>query len=149
MPANKKPRKKATPRKALMRPITIGLDSAGARALKLLPHTEFEKMRKGDGTKDAWNTVTARLNLSMVMATTHEWGQLLDVQAKAALEAMVSVRDRAERTGKYGLTGDEMKTVGFALNAADEMEDCLTRRELLACHKLMLASPAYSSNGST
>lgn len=149
MPSNRKPRKKATPRKALMRPMTIGLDSDATRALKMLPHTEFEKMRKGDGTKDAWNCVTARLNMALVMATTHEWGQLLDVPVKEALKAMESVRDRAARTGKYGLTGDEMKAAGEALNYADEMEDCLTRRELRACYTLMLASPAYSSNGST
>lgn len=149
MPRNKNTRKKMKHRPALLLPVTIGLSSDGARALKMLPHTEFEKMRTGVGTESGWHTVTARLNLGHIMATSHEWGQPLKALTEQALDAVVSVRQRAFKTGKYGLSGDEMKVIGQALNDADDMEVQLTRRELYACHKTLLEKGAYSSNGST
>lgn len=141
MAGNKKPRKPMKPRKALLRPMTIGIDEAGKQAMKLIPHAEFEKMRMGIATEESWHTIAGRLNLGYIMATTHEWGLILDGKMKVALDSIVAVMERFKRSGKFGLSGEEMKSIGEALNYIDDMESCLTRKELYACHlQLMKAA---------
>lgn len=141
MAGNKKTRKPMKPRKALLRPMTIGIDEAGKQAMKLIPHAEFEKMRIGISTEESWHTIAGRLNLGYIMATTHEWDLSVTADMKYALDSIVAVMERFKRSGKFGLSGDEMKCIGEALNMIDDMESFLTRKELYACHlQLMKAA---------
>lgn len=140
MAGNKKPRKQMKPRKALLRPMTIGIDDAGKQAMKLIPHAEFEKLRMGIATEESWHTITARLNLGYIMATTHEWGIDLKPECKQALDAVVSVMERKNRTGVFGISGDESKLIGQVLNNCDDMEMELTRKELYACYQEVMKS---------
>lgn len=140
MATNKKPRKKMSNRPALISPMMFGIDSKGKQALKLVPHVSFEKFRTGDATETDWHTVTQRLNLGYVMASTHEWGIDLKQECKSALDAVVAVMERKNREGQFGLSGDESKIIGQVLNYCDDMEGQLTRKQLYACYQEVMKS---------
>lgn len=140
MSANKKPRKKMSNRPALISPMMFGIDSKGKQALKLVPHVSFEKFRTSDATETDWHTVTQRLNLGYVMASSHEWATDLKDECKQALDAVVAVMERKNREGEFALSGCESKIIGQVLNYCDEMEMELTRKQLYACYKEVMKS---------
>lgn len=143
MAGNKKPRKKHVPKPNLQSPMMFGIAPEGKQAMKLIPHTALDTFRTGSADEDKWHTVCARLNLAYVMAKSHEWGMDLESDSRAALDAIVAVMERKNRIGKFGMTGDELKIIGQALNNADEMENCLTRKELYACYKEVMKAAVY------
>lgn len=130
MPSNKKPHKAYKPKYAKgQMPITIRHSNDADRTLQMIPHDELEKFRQGEADEFAVNTLSVRLNWGYVMA-----GEFFDnPEVRAALEAGLaairSVKERVNRLGKYGTTGEEFRAIGDALNYTDEMQKSSTRRE--------------------
>lgn len=130
MPKSKKPRKAYKPKYEKGQiPVTIRHSSAADTTLQLVPHDELDKLRDGRADKYTLNTLAFRLNWGYVMA-----GEVFDnPEVRAALEAGLaafrSVRERFERLGKYGATGEEFHAIGEALNRIDDMQKAATRRE--------------------
>lgn len=128
MAANKRPRKPYRPRPALLRPITVAVGADDARTLKLLPHDELRKLREGQGTEYTFNTLACRLNVGYTMAAHLFTGDAAPA-LKAALDALVAVKERHGARGTWIATGDELKALGTGLVLTDEMQDNTTRRE--------------------
>jgi hypothetical protein len=95
----------------------------------MVPHEELDKFRRGTADQYTVNTLTFRLNWGYVMA-----GEHFDTpEARKALEdglaAIRGIKDRLERTGKYGASQPEFQAIGVALGLTDEMQKMATRKE--------------------
>jgi len=110
-------------------PILFRTDPEHDRNLKLIPHQELVELREGRGTETSWHTITARLNFGGVLAMQHEFSEDPKPMIKAALGAMQTLKARHESTGRYVLTGDELKAIGAGLTMTDDLQDATTRRQ--------------------
>ena len=130
MAGNKKPRKKHRPSQSVL-PIVYRFNQKAELTLKLVPHEELDALVKGDASERSFHTLAARLNLG---ATCVRWYWPENKEANdlvnQSLDAITSVRDRAEKTGKWGVTGDEFRIIGEALNLADDTQEELTRKQI-------------------
>ena len=127
MPSNKKPRK---PKKFVPKtlPLTIRHNAESETALQLAPHAELMKLREGYGDIESWHTIVARLNIGLVAANAA--GK--EDQAKnirIGLNAMLKVQTRYDKTGKWGLSGSDLREVGDGLVLTDNLQLSLTRRQ--------------------
>ena len=127
MSKNTKPRKAYKPKYAAI-PISIGLSAEMQTNLKLPPHMILDAFTHGRGDESGAHTLIAAVNLGAVLSRT----QSTDAQAvmESGLVAVQSVKDRGERGGKWGVTGDEYKAIAAALVLSDDMQMISTRRDL-------------------
>jgi hypothetical protein len=125
MPSSKKPRKKKSPGASSL-PITIRHSAEAETALQLAPHAELMKFREGIATEESWHTIVARLNVGLV-AIQQNRGQTKAVEA--GLKAMLKVKERNEKTGKWMLSGQDYKEIGLALGDTDSIQLSVTRKQ--------------------
>jgi hypothetical protein len=126
MPSNKKPRKKQV-RKPLVLPLTIRHSAEADTELQLAPHAELMKLREGCGDEGSWHTLVCRLNIGVTVA----WQNNLDNNViQNGLDAMINVRNRHTKSGQWGLSGSDLREVGDALVATDNLQLSLTRKQL-------------------
>ncbi len=139
MPSNKKPRKKQV-RKPLVLPMTIRHSAEADTALQLAPHAELMKLREGFGDEGSWHTLVCRLNVGLTVA----WQNNLDNNVmRKGLDAMINVRERHNKSGKWGLSGDDLREVGDALVATDNLQLSLTRKQLNKAIEYVYKEAAY------
>lgn len=138
MASNKKPRKKYVQKPSKQIPIGFGISSDDSRILKIIPHTELEKLRTGTADDYAWNTITCRLNFGYVLANNHEFGIDLKEPLRQALDAMVSIKERYASNQRWICKGDELKAIGAAINYTDEIQYATTRRNHRDALKVVL-----------
>jgi hypothetical protein len=127
MPANKKPRKlrKFVPKTL---PLTIRHNQETETALQLAPHSELMKLREGYGDEFSWNTIVARLNIGVVAANAS--GKEDEVkQIRTGLDAMLKVQARFDKSGKWGLSGSDLREIGDGLVLTDNLQLSLTRKQ--------------------
>lgn len=130
MPKSSKPKKAYRPKyQPGQLPVTIRHSAKADTMLQMVPHEELEKLRQGEADEFTVNTLAFRLNWGYVMA-----GEVFDnPEVRAVMEmglaAIRSVKERVDRLGKYGATGEEFRALGEALNFTDEMQKNATRRE--------------------
>lgn len=127
MPSNKKPRK---PRKYIPKtlPLTIRHSEESETALQLAPHAELMKLREGYGDEGSWNTIVARLNIGLVAANSA--GKQDDAkEIRIGLDAMLKVQTRFDKSGKWGLSGSDLKQIGDGLVLTDNLQLSLTRKQ--------------------
>jgi hypothetical protein len=127
MPSNKKPRK---PRKYIPKtlPLTIRHNAESETALQLAPHAELMKLREGYGDEGSWNTIVARLNIGLVAANSA--GKQDDAkEIRIGLDAMLKVQTRFDKSGKWGLSGSDLKEIGDGLVLTDNLQLSLTRKQ--------------------
>ena len=109
--------------------MTIRHNAQSEQTLQLVPHTELMKFREGVGDEIGWNTITARLNVGLVAAYQADYDSeyylLMD-----SLKAIVNVRERFLNTGRWGLSGDDLKSIGDGLVATDNLQLSITRKQL-------------------
>ena len=130
MPANKKPRKphNQTYQKGSL-PLTIRFDRQAERDLQIFPQAALTKYTAGQAVESDWHCLVQRLNCGQVMAHWY-FNESIRATCREALDAMVSVRARYIKRKTWGMTGDELRIVGFALTLTDDMQKKSTRREL-------------------
>lgn len=109
--------------------MTIRQSAEADLLLKMIPHEDLERLRRGEADEYAVNTLVFRINWGYVMS-----GEVFDnPEVRAAMEtglkAIRSVKERADRLGRYGATGEEFFAIGEALNWTDSMQKASTRRE--------------------
>lgn len=139
MPSSTKPRKKYRPKAGRTLPINIRFGADVEHTLQFVPHAELEKVRLGTSDEASMHTIIFRINIGYTLAGEFfEGGR--DVMEKA-LAAVKAMRERFERTGKVGATGEEFFAIGDGLNLTDEMQKQCTRREL---DKVMVFVHAYA-----
>ena len=127
MPSNKKPRK---PKKFVPKtlPLTIRHNAESETALQLAPHAELMKLREGYGGIESWHTIVARLNIGLVAANAAgKEDQAKDI--RIGLDAMLKVQARFDKSGKWGLSGSDLREVGDALVLTDNLQLSLTRKQ--------------------
>lgn len=127
MPSNKKPRKarKYIPKTL---PLTIRHNEESETALQLAPHAELMKLREGYGDEGSWNTIVARLNIGLVAANAA--GKQDDAkEIRIGLDAMLKVQTRFDKSGKWGLSGSDLKQIGDGLVLTDNLQLSLTRKQ--------------------
>lgn len=97
--------------------------------LKMMPHTALEAVRKGEATEDDISAIIIRLDWGVILIKNHfdqaQAGRVMN----DGLEAVISLQNRLKDIGRYIATGEELKAIGDALNAVDDMQDTTTRRE--------------------
>jgi hypothetical protein len=127
MPANKKPRK---PRKYIPKtlPLTIRHNAESETALQLAPHSELMKLREGYGDEGSWNTIVARLNIGVVAANADGRPEEAK-QIRKGLDAMLKVQARFDKSGKWGLSGNDLRDIGDGLVLTDNLQLSLTRKQ--------------------
>lgn len=125
MPNSKKPRKKSTSKPRSI-PITIRHSEEAETALQLAPHAELMKFREGIGDEQGWHTLVARLNVGLVAA----WqNNKPSDDIKQGLDAMLKIQERHQRTGKWGVSGNDLAEIGEALVQTDNLQLSLTRKQ--------------------
>ena len=127
MSRNKRPRKAHKPCAPRI-PICFRFNGDDERKLQLVPHQELAKLISGDGDASSWHTLTARLNIGLVLASAN-FPDAAQTMA-AALNSICDVRERFQRVGKYGVSGDEARMIGAGLVLTDEMQLASTRRQM-------------------
>lgn len=127
MPANKKPRKakKYIPKTI---PLTIRHNAETETALQLTPHSELLKLREGYGDEGSWNTIVARLNIGLVAANADGKPDQAK-QIRVGLDAMLKVQTRFDKTGKWGVSGSDLREIGDGLVMTDNLQLSLTRKQ--------------------
>jgi len=110
---------------------TLGFAYAPEHALqlKLMPHTALEAVRKGEATEEDISSIVIRLDWGMVLIKNHFHQDQAGRLITDGLKAVISLQNRLSEIGKYIATGGELKAIGDALNAVDDMQDTTTRRE--------------------
>lgn len=99
------------------------------RDLGIAYHVSLDAILRGHGTELAWATLACTLNVSLILS---ECG--IDAPAlqtiKLAQEALLRVRERAQRTGKWALDGDGIRVILAAVNIHDEQISRATRSQV-------------------
>lgn len=132
MPTSSKPRKKYWPRAPVSadRIKAFRFNADADYWLKSHPHQALESMRSGTATADDYNTVSLRIRWGDRMIEDH----IIEAEPREIMRqgiaALVSVGERFDRIGRFGLNGEEFRLLGDALNLADELQSTLTRREM-------------------
>jgi len=141
MAKSKRPRKAYKPREFAI-PMTIRHPAEADTDLALIPHVAMERFRTGCGDEEAWHTITCRLNIGLTLA--HQTNQSEAYWTiHAGLDAMRAIYKRHQDAGKWGASGDNLRTMGQALVVTDDMQSQCTRRELAAAMRYVEREGAY------
>ena len=127
MPNSSKPRKAHTKKPGT--PLSIRFTPEHERALQLVPHIELDNLRNARDAEHTFHNLALRVNFAKHMAFTHFTDVETDIAHKG-VEALVAVKLRYERVGKYGASAQELQDIGEALNLADEIQKNSTRKEI-------------------
>lgn len=123
MGASSKPRKRYKP----YTPKTP-IPQEAVDQLLLPPHIELMKLENGAGDASSDNTLASFLNVAYLVTKPHPD---LHTVVKEGLAAIVLMRERHARVGKYGVSGVELEALRSALTVADQFFATLTRDQLL------------------
>lgn len=104
------------------------IDDHSSFLLQALPHEVLENFRLGKVQEGDFDTLAMRVNWCKVACRKFA-PEHLDM-AEAAILAMLSVKDRHNRIGQWGMSGQELKAVGDALNAMDDLQTQVRRVDL-------------------
>jgi len=135
---NKKPRKKYRPKLVPLLPKVFRQTHEADTMLKMIPHSELEKLRDGNADEGTWHTLVCRLDWGCFMSIDHFQNIEVNDAIQAALNSMRSIKARFERVGKWGMSGEEFLNIGAALNLVDDMQSQTTRREQEASFDAMM-----------
>ena len=99
------------------------------RDLGIAYRMQLQVMLRGAGTEEAWSTLTCSINIAMVLA---EQGIVANAFhcIKRAQDALITCRDRSNKVGKWGFTGDEAKAVMRACAIHDEQLELATKAQV-------------------
>lgn len=89
-------------------------------------HLSLEAMRRGYGSEQAWQSLADAVNISLCMAESNGLKRDNFNEINEASLALVTCRDRFKSSGKWGMTGDELKTVMRAMAIYDEQNAMAT-----------------------
>jgi hypothetical protein len=109
-------------------PITIRFDAKDEANLQRKPHAMLNGFRAGVAQERDWHAITLRLNWGFVLSTRLFPDSV--AEARAGLDAIRAVKERHERTSKWGVSQPEYEAIDWALAHMDGMQQMCTRREL-------------------
>lgn len=101
------------------------------RDLGIAYHVSLQAMLSGRGSEQAWSTVACTINIAMLLAEDGVEAAALPT-ILVAQEALLRVRERAQRTGKWAFDGDGIRVILAAINIHDEQISRATRGQIVA-----------------
>ena len=117
-------RKRYTPGDYIARHTPIAKDNQDKLAVHY--HLSLEAMRRGYGSEQAWQSLADAVNISLCMAESSGLKRDNFTEINQASYALVTCRDRFKSSGKWGMTGDELKSVMRAMAIYDEQNAMAT-----------------------
>lgn len=111
-------------------------------ALQLIPHSALDNFRRGAVQDGDFDTLAMRVNWCKVTALDARLGDDVMAVAEAGVQAMLSVQERYDRLGRWGMTGPEMTAVGACLNLMDDMQVSSRRVDVLRTMRKVFAVAA-------
>lgn len=99
------------------------------RDLGLAYHLALQALLNGNGTEQTWSTLACSINIALLLAENGIEASAIPA-IKLAQEALLRVRDRAQRTGKWAFDGDGIRVTLAAVNIHDEQISLATRKQV-------------------
>jgi hypothetical protein len=124
-PRNKAHRPKCPPGQI---PVTIRFGADDERLLQLVPHLELDKLSTKTADDGTWHTVTARLNVGLVLSN-NLFTSVEQTVLCEALDAMRAIKARFVSMGRWGGSKNEIECAHAGLVLTDDMQNASTRRE--------------------
>lgn len=129
MPRSSKPRKAYKPRAVAKLPLAFKLPEDITTRLMLEPQAALVALKHGTGELDHVLTLDSRMELGLINAKRFEDPDLA-AQVTRGKEVVAAIIERFKRTSRWGLNGDELRTLSTALNVCDAMHTAITRRDM-------------------
>ena len=128
MPVSKKPRK---PARRSARPVERGylLSASSVTRIALVPHLALEKLRTGTFRTSDWQEYGCFSNVIQLLAVEHRAEQIIALGARTNM-ALNSMRERAQRLGRWGCSGDEYVALRSAINPMDDFLRTCTNEQV-------------------
>lgn len=137
---NRKRNKRYIPKPCHL-PSIFGMSKKMSTDLRLPAHLFLEAFRTGHGTEEAAHSLAACMNIGARLSAYQS--EEVQEAMSAALDACQAMMDRGNSTGKWGLSGDELKALGEGVNLTNEMQDASMRRQVMnAIHETMRVATA-------
>jgi hypothetical protein len=136
MSRSQKPRKKYDPTRFISR-IAVNaekrrdanpLTDDQQRDLGLAYHIAFENMLKR-GSEEDWYILAGTLNVALVLAE-KGYGEEFIPEVKAAMEALMATKYRADRTKRWAFDGAGIQAMRVAIEVHDQQCAMATRAEI-------------------
>ncbi|SDH10526.1 hypothetical protein SAMN05216466_107115 [Paraburkholderia phenazinium] len=136
MPASKKTRRKYDPTRFVSRIVSSAekrrdanpLTDDQQRDLGLVYHIAFEQMLR-DGDEESWYVLASSMNVALVLAE-RGYGEEFIPEVKAAMESLMAVKYRADRTGKWTFDESGIAAMRHAITLHDQQCALATRAEI-------------------
>lgn len=136
MAGTKKPRRKYDPTRWLARTVSRAecrrdanpLKDDQQRDLALCYHISFENMLKR-GNEEDWYVLAATMNVALVLAE-QGYGEEFIPEIKDAMESLMAVKYRADRTGQWAFDGAGIQHMRVALELHDQQCALASRGEI-------------------
>ncbi|MDN7700043.1 hypothetical protein QZM15_16355 [Burkholderia sp. AU44665] len=136
MAGTKKPRRKYDPTRWLARSVSRAENRRDANPLKddqqrdlaLCYHISFENMLKR-GNEEDWYVLAATMNVALVLAE-QGYGAEYIPEIKSAMESLMDLKYRADRTGQWAFDGAGIQHMRIALELHDQQCALANRGEI-------------------
>lgn len=136
MAGTKKPRRKYDPARWLARSVSRAENRRDSNPLKddqqrdlaLCYHISFENMLKR-GNEEDWYVLAATMNVALVLAE-QGYGAEYIPEIKSAMESLMDLKYRADRTGQWAFDGAGIKHMRIALELHDQQCALANRGEI-------------------
>lgn len=136
MSKSKKPRRKYDPTRFVSRIVSSAekrrdanpLTDDQQRDLGLAYHIAFENMLKR-GSEEDWYVLAGTMNVALVLAE-KGYGEEFIPEVKAAMEALMDCKYRADRTKRWAFDGAGIQAMRTALELHDQQCALATRAEI-------------------
>ena len=99
------------------------------RDLGLAYHLALQALLNGNGTEQTWSTLACSINIALLLSECGIEAAAIPT-IKIAQEALLRVRDRAQRTGKWAFDGEGIRVILAAVNIHDEQVGIATRKQI-------------------
>lgn len=136
MAGTKKPRRKYDPTRWLARAVSRAecrrdanpLKDDQQRDLALCYHISFENMLKR-GNEEDWYVLAATMNVALLLAE-QGYGEEFIPEIKDAMESLMAVKYRADRTGHWAFDGAGIQHMRVAIDLHDQQCAIANRGEI-------------------
>ena len=144
MAGTKKPRRKYDPTRWLARSVSRAESRRDANPLKddqqrdlaLCYHMSFENMLKR-GNEEDWYVLSATMNVALVLAE-QGYGEEYIPEIKQAMESLMDLKYRADRTGRWAFDGAGIQHMRVALELHDQQCALASRGETKKVLKVII-----------
>ena len=90
----------------------------------------LQTMLQGHGTEQSWSTLACAINMALLLSEAGIYPAAIPT-IKLAQEALLRVRDRAGRSGKWAFDGEGIRIILAAVNLHDEQISRATRSQVV------------------